>query len=58
MKKLKEFCCWMKWHSFGGYHILGHDSGYHILGHDGRSYIAKCRWCGFEGMVDSQGNFF
>ena len=27
-------------------------------GFDGCSVHAKCRWCGYEGMIDSQGNLF
>jgi hypothetical protein len=29
-----------------------------ILGFDGCSVHARCPWCGFEGMIDSQGNLF
>ena len=25
---------------------------------DGCSVHARCRWCGYEGMIDSQGNLF
>lgn len=48
MKHLRRFFCWMKWHSIG----------YEPLFFDGASVHAKCKWCGFEGMVDSQGNLF
>lgn len=36
--------------------------GWHTVGerteHDDCSAHAKCRWCGYEGMIDSQGNLF
>jgi hypothetical protein len=28
------------------------------ISHDGCSVHARCRWCGYEGMIDSQGNLF
>lgn len=45
---LKRFFCWMRWHSFG----------YETTGFDGCSTHARCKWCGYEGMIDSQGNLF
>ncbi len=45
---IKRFFCWMKWHSFG----------YDYQYFDGTSAHAKCKWCNYEGMVDSQGNLF
>lgn len=27
-------------------------------GFDGCSVHARCRWCGYEGMIDSEGNLF
>lgn len=47
-KLIKRFYCWAKWHSFT----------YHYVSHDGCSVHAKCKWCGYKGMVDSQGNLF
>lgn len=44
----KPFACWIGWHS---YH-------YDTIGFDGCSEHAKCQWCGYEGMIDSQGNLF
>ena len=39
--------------------VMGwHPGPYITTGHDGASEHAKCRRCGFEGMVDSQGNLF
>lgn len=45
---MKRFFCWLRWHSVS----------YEFLYYDGCSQHARCRWCGFEGMVDSQGNLF
>lgn len=47
---MKRFFCWIGWHSFW--------SGYEWIGFDGASVHARCKWCGGEGMVDSQGNLF
>lgn len=45
---IKRFFCWAHWHSFS----------YEYTDHDGCSQHAKCKWCGYEGMIDSQGNLF
>jgi hypothetical protein len=45
---LKKFFCWIGWHSFK----------YDVTGFDGASKHARCKWCGYEGMIDSQGNLF
>lgn len=50
MKWFKRFSCWIGWHS--------HPVGFEMVGFDGCSVHAKCRWCGFVGMIDSQGNLF
>lgn len=48
-----RFFCWMHWHSYGYENYEYHcDDPNHII------IYAKCRWCGFEGQVDSQGNLF
>ena len=47
---LKKLFCKIGWHSF--------PIGYVITGFDGCSEHAKCKWCGYEGMIDSQGNLF
>jgi len=47
---IKRFFCWLGWHSWIG--------GYELLYHDGCSTHARCKWCGYEGMIDSQGNLF
>ena len=44
---LKRFFCRIGWHSVGAYD-----------GFDGCSALATCRWCGYRGMIDSQGNLF
>lgn len=31
---------------------------YDVIGWDGCSFRAKCRRCGYVGLVDSQGNLF
>lgn len=48
--KFKEFLCWIGWHSIF--------SGFKTTGFDGCSTHAKCKWCGYEGLIDSQGNLF
>ena len=47
-ERLRRFWCWMKWHSFS----------YEYTGFDGASAHARCKWCGYEGMIDSQGNLY
>ena len=47
---MKKFFCWIGWHS-----IL---IGFNYSNYDGYIQHAKCKWCGFEGMIDSQGNLF
>lgn len=48
IKLIKKFLCKIGWHSFSYIHTY----------HDGCSQHAKCKWCGYEGMIDSQGNLF
>ena len=31
---------------------------YETTGFDGASLHCRCKWCGYEGLVDSQGNLF
>ena len=50
MKLTKRFLCWIGDHSFF--------VGFETTGFDGCSTHAKCRWCGYKGLVDSQGNLF
>ena len=54
-KQLKRFCCWMGWHSiFIGFADI------HRADNDPLKFLvfAKCKWCGYEGQIDSQGNLF
>lgn len=50
IKIYKRFACWIGWHS--------HMSKYEYVGFDGTSARCRCPWCGYVGMVDSQGNLF
>jgi len=42
------YCHVLPWHSPSPEHI----------GFDGCSVHARCRWCGYEGMLDSNGDLF
>lgn len=44
----KRFLCWIRWHSWS----------YDTTEFDGCPVHSKCKWCGYEGMIDSQGNLF
>lgn len=46
---IKQFLCYIGWHSLWGFDFTSND---------GASQHAQCRWCGYEGMIDSQGNLF
>jgi hypothetical protein len=46
---VRVVCCKARWHKWGRYEVTGHD---------GCSVHARCPWCGYEGMIDSQGNLF
>ena len=51
MNIIKRVFCKFGWHSFG----------YELVEKDGLHGIAnkyRCKWCGYIGMVDSQGNLF
>lgn len=48
IKRIKKFLCKIGWHSFE----------YIYTTYDGCSQHAKCKWCEYEGMIDSQGNLF
>ena len=50
IKLFRTACCKMGWHSPSRL--------WESTGHDGCSAHARCPWCGFEGMIDSQGNLF
>lgn len=48
---IKRLCCRMGWHRIGGWHTKVNDPlNFQVY--------ARCKWCGFEGMIDSQGNLF
>ena len=50
IKPLKKFFCKIGWHC--------HQKDYITEGFDGVSMHCKCKWYGYKGMVDSQGNLF
>ena len=45
---IKPFACAIGWHSYD----------YDRTEFDGVSVHARCQWCGYDGMIDSQGNLF
>lgn len=47
---IKRFCCWIGWHSIF--------VGFKSVNTDGFILHAQCKWCGYKGMIDSQGNLF
>ncbi len=51
----QRFACWIGWHSHS---FFRRDGGFESVSFDGASVHARCRWCGYEGMIDSQGNLF
>lgn len=51
MKWLKRIFCKIGWHSFS-YALVERDGYYGIANKH------KCKWCGYVGLVDSQGNLF
>lgn len=53
-QKYKKFACWIGWHSFPNYDCIQKhpDDPLKFL------ILAKCKWCGFEGQIDSQANLF
>jgi len=55
INKLKKLCCFMGWHSI----FVGFDDVHHHK-NDPFKFLtfAKCKWCGYEGQIDSQGNLF
>ena len=55
MKIIRRLFCKIGWHSFGHYELV------EIPNDPLNSNICnkyKCKWCGYIGMVDSQGNLF
>lgn len=51
MNRIKRILCRIGWHSFG-YDLVEED------GYRGICNKYRCRWCGYIGMMDSQGNLF
>lgn len=49
-KPLQKIYCKRGWHC--------HMKDYETTGFDGASLHCRCKWCGYEGLVDSQGNLF
>ena len=49
-KFLQKYYCKIGWHC--------HQKDYIYEGFDGASCHCKCKWCGYKGMLDSQGNLF
>ena len=50
VKPLQKIYCKRGWHC--------HMKDYETTGFDGASLHCRCKWCGYEGLVDSQGNLF
>lgn len=50
VKPIQKFYCKIGWHC--------HIKDYEYIDFDGVSTHCRCKWCGYEGMVDSQGNLF
>jgi len=50
LQYIKPIACKIGWHAPQSKRIK--------LGFDGCSVHARCPWCGFEGMEDSQGGLF
>lgn len=50
IKFLQKFYCKIGWHC--------HMKDYQFDYSDGASAHCTCKWCGYQGMVDSQGNLF
>ncbi len=50
---IKKLFCKIGWHSFGyDESEIEHPDRLNFL------VFARCKWCGYEGQVDSQGNLF
>lgn len=51
-KKIRLWLCkYLSWYSPVDYHCSYKDPAGFLV-------YAKCKWCGFEGMIDSQGGLF
>ena len=60
MKWYKKFACWIGWHSHSFFRKNNGFANVHKNPDDPLQFLtyAKCRWCGYEGQIDSQGNLF
>lgn len=54
IKLLKRFACIIGWHSFSYDFVESPEDP--LYTHICDKY--KCKWCGYVGMLDSQGNLF
>ena len=54
---MKKLFCKIGWHCFFPFFHFFH-SHWIFLENDGCSDHVRCGWCGYEGMIDSQGNLF
>jgi hypothetical protein len=43
---IKKMLCRIGWHSLN----------YEIIHYDGRETHVRCKWCGYEGVLSSEGN--
>ena len=50
IKPIQKFYCRIGWHC--------HSKDYIYDSFDGASVHAECKWCGYKGMLDSQGGLF
>ena len=51
---MKKLLCKIGWHRF----FPTYPRHWKWIEFDGASAHVKCGWCGYEGMIDSQGNLF
>jgi len=50
LKFMQKYYCKLGWHC--------HMNDYQFNNFDGVSEHCTCKWCGYKGLVDSQGNLF
>ena len=54
-ESLKKLLCKIGWHSI----FVGFENPHHAEDDPLQFLVfAKCKWCGYEGQIDSQGNLF
>ena len=56
----RKFCCWIGWHSHSFFRKNNGFENVHKSPDDPNQFLnfAQCRWCHYEGQIDSQGNLF